>query len=173
MTAPEQQYLTIPFPSKILLHQLANVEGPCWEWTGSRDIDGYGRIKIKRETLRLARVVFQWLVGDIRPLQLVMHICDNPPCCNPAHLRLGTTADNIADRNQKFRQAYGIRSGSAKLTDEKVLELRRRYAAGESTPKIARDMQMSTSTIQNVIYGRTWKHVDEACTPRKTWERKK
>ena len=172
MTSPSQEYLTIPFPLNISIRQIPGVDGPCWEWTASRDTDGYGRIKVKRMTIRLPRLVYQLFVGDLRGLQIVMHRCDNPPCVNPSHLRLGTTADNMADRNRKFRQAFGIRLGSSKLNDGLVLALRRRYSAGEGSPKLAREVGVSTSTMQNVLFGRTWAHVPEACISRGTkWKK--
>lgn len=89
-----------------------------------------------------------------------MHTCDNPPCCNPAHLRLGTIADNTADMVAKGRQARtsgeahwsrhqpdrvvrgerhyaygkpgrrGLDHPNGRLTDDQVREIRRRYAAG-------------------------------------------
>jgi hypothetical protein len=172
MTPSTTEYLLIPLPPNIRVRQLPTMPDPCWEWTGGLDADGYGRTKVKGVTLRLHRIFFQLFVGDVQSMQLVRHRCDNPPCCNPNHLRKGTHQDNIADRNERFRTAFGVRNGTAKLDDDKVSELRRRYERGESSPALAREIGLSTSTMQNVLFGRTWRHVPNPCTARSSGWRK-
>lgn len=78
----------------------------CWEWMAARDPNGYGRIGGKRPRAELAhRVAYRLTRGDI-PLGLhVCHSCDNPPCCNPNHLFLGTDLDNNRDMRAKGRDA--------------------------------------------------------------------
>lgn len=122
---------------------------------------------------------------------IAMHRCDNPPCVNPAHLLTGTHADNSRDMVTKNRQASGDRNGSrlhagsvprgdghysricpdklergedrwmAKLTEESVREIRRRYAAGGvSQYTLAREFGVSRPLIGMVIRRQWWKHVD-------------
>lgn len=82
--------------------------GGCLEWQGCRDAHGYGQISVvhgrKTSTHRAA-----WLVahGDIPDGLWVLHHCDNPPCCEPSHLFLGTPADNTADMVAKGRAGGG------------------------------------------------------------------
>lgn len=166
MTTPNQSYLTIACPDRIALRQLPTMPDPCWEWSGSNDEDGYGRIKIKGTMMYVHRVFYQLFVGRLRNLEIAMHRCDNPPCCNPNHLSRGNHADNIADCISKGRNAIGAASGHAKLTDAKVAELRDEYRSGKSGYRIAIEMGMSTSTMQNVLFGRTWVHVPNPCHPR-------
>jgi hypothetical protein len=142
--------------------------GPCWVWQGNRDQDGYGIVKVNGKNTKLHRLMYRLFVGPLFDLQLVLHRCDNPPCCNPSHLRAGTDADNIADCCQKFRNAFGVRNNKAKLTDDKVVALRAAYNSGFSSVYLAHQEGMSTSTMQNVLFGRSWKHVPGACTPRPT-----
>jgi hypothetical protein len=71
----------------------------CWEWQRSKDWNGYG-LTHRGIAHRLAYEAF---VGPIPDGMLVLHTCDNPPCCNPAHLFLGTHFDNAADRDSKGR----------------------------------------------------------------------
>ncbi len=78
----------------------------CWEWQRSRNADGYGQICVNGRVERVHRVMYELKVGPIPEGKLVMHICDNPPCANPDHLRLGTDAENNADRDAKGRNYY-------------------------------------------------------------------
>jgi hypothetical protein len=91
-----------------------------------------------------------------------MHTCDNPPCCNPAHLFLGTDDDNVADRDTKGRQARGEHHASAKLTEALVLEiltLYQRGVRGRGLDALAKQFNMAPNAIRNIIIGETWKHV--------------
>lgn len=81
--------------------------GTCWLWTGSRDINGYGRFFCKamhpHRTRMAHRFAFQRFVRSLAPGECVMHTCDNPPCVNPEHLRAGSIADNNEDMFNKGR----------------------------------------------------------------------
>ena len=79
----------------------------CWLWQGGRDRDGYGKLKRihgqKAYTLAAHRVSAAIALSDFSPALKVRHKCDNPACCNPAHLEMGTQADNIRDRELRGR----------------------------------------------------------------------
>lgn len=83
----------------------------CWPWRGSKK-RGYGRIRgeggRQSRTLFAHRVVWQLEYGPIPFGLCVLHSCDNPPCCNPGHLFLGTNDDNLRDMRSKGRGGYGI-----------------------------------------------------------------
>ncbi len=84
----------------------------CWEWTGRRDDHGYGFIRqgrggLKSKRYPAHRMAFDWFKGGIPEGMLVLHECDNPPCVNPDHLRLGTQADNMRDMKMKGRAPHG------------------------------------------------------------------
>jgi len=81
----------------------------CWEWTGARL--KYGLLSVKGRPRWAHRVSWVLTYGTIPPGLCVLHHCDNPPCVRPDHLFLGTTLENIADRDRKGRQARGDRSG--------------------------------------------------------------
>jgi hypothetical protein len=90
--------------------------GFCWEWVNGSDVWN----PQPRESYRLN-------VGPIPDGLFVCHHCDNPKCVRPSHLFLGTNDDNRQDSVRKKRHAHGERHGHAKLTDEQVEEIRRRY----------------------------------------------
>jgi len=77
----------------------------CWEWKGARSSAGYGQkwTPSVGQVLYTHRLAYEWANGPIPSGMIVLHACDNPPCCNPSHLRLGTHADNVADKMQKGR----------------------------------------------------------------------
>lgn len=82
-----------------------SMAGPdeCWEWMGSRNTGGYGWFKVGDRATGSHRVAFELTSGPIPDGLLIRHRCDNPPCCNPAHMELGTPADNAADRTERGR----------------------------------------------------------------------
>jgi hypothetical protein len=73
----------------------------CWLWTRAKFTDGYGAITIKKSTMRASRVAYFIATGIDPGDKLVCHRCDNPPCCNPAHLFLGDDSDNLMDASAK------------------------------------------------------------------------
>lgn len=81
----------------------------CWEWQAAKNSKGYGRLTSGRGIhLKAHRVAFALAHGgEITDRSLVLHRCDNPSCCNPAHLFLGTPKENTQDMLAKGRGANG------------------------------------------------------------------
>jgi hypothetical protein len=131
----------------------------CWPWNGSVDKKGYGRFELGSDTWKSHRAAWTLAYGPIPPGKVIRHDCDNPRCVNPSHLRIGTHADNVADKVERERCNRGEEHPRAVLTEELVVELRRRYAAGESVRVISATMGFEYETIRGAAIRRTWKHV--------------
>lgn len=69
----------------------------CWLWSGVVHEHGYGLVKYNGRVRRANRASYHYHYGDFDASLMVLHNCDMPGCVNPAHLRLGTAADNTAD----------------------------------------------------------------------------
>jgi HNH endonuclease len=79
-------------------------ETGCRCWPGAHDADGYGMLYFGKRQWRAPRLVWTLTRGPIPPRMVVCHTCDNPPCCEPRHLWLGTIKQNSHDMVAKGRQ---------------------------------------------------------------------
>ena len=141
--------------------------GPgCWEWVGSTRA-GYGRFYLDRNTEVLAhRFSFQIHNGPVPKGMHVCHHCDNPPCVNPAHLFMGTPADNTRDAMRKGRLSDpprmslpGEANPNSRLTERDVLEMRRLYATeGRTLAALAEQFGVTLSAVGQVVTGKRWGH---------------
>jgi hypothetical protein len=97
----------------------------CWEWNGVKNDAGYGMVWLNGKLNRVHRIVLsKKLNRELLSTEVTRHMCNNPACCNPEHLEVGTTQDNINDKMLAGRQAKGEKSGASKLTDKQVNEIR-------------------------------------------------
>lgn len=137
----------------------------CWPWLGSLEVSGYGKISYRNRRRRVHCVAYELANGSPIPAGLfVCHSCDNPPCCNPAHLFLGTTADNMADMVAKGRapQPLGERHRLAKVRAYQIPLIRARYAAGGTSYRLlAAEYGVTKDAIKKIVGRQTWRHVPE------------
>lgn len=141
-----------------------DVRGPdeCWPYLAPGDKDGYRRVGMGGRLILVHRVAWVFTFGPIPPHMLVCHSCDNPPCCNPAHLWLGFDVDNNADKEAKGRGNHprGSAHGRAKLTEAQVADIRARYAQGGiSQSALADEYGVIQITISRIIRREIWPHV--------------
>lgn len=130
--------------------------GKCWIYKGVINHAGYGVLMTSRQVSQdlVHRLVYESVHGPIPDGICVLHKCDNPSCCRPDHLFLGTHRDNMQDMARKGRSA------KAKLTETQVRTIRDRYANGDvSLDQLGKEFGVHLSTISLAVRRVNWKHV--------------
>src|SRR4029434_743848 len=151
----------------------------CWPWIGgSKHRFGYGIFRLKAGYQTTASRIACFLEHGSPPEDKphAIHNCDNPVCCNPAHLRWGSPKDNTADaidhgrhspppRNASYRTPNprrGEASTQAKLADDLVRESWRLHFDGKKATEIAEAVGRSVAVVYDVARGRSWRHLSGA-----------
>lgn len=128
----------------------------CWPWTGHSRRRGYGQMKwTDGRHHAVARIA--WELANGRPIAPNMHAChhcDNPPCCNPAHIFVGTAIDNVRDRDAKRRTSMGENHHAAKLTLDQAKAIREDKRL---LREIAADYGVSFSVVSAIRRGKKWR----------------
>lgn len=154
----------------------------CWEWQGARQQTGYGYLQggaLYGKRWAIAHRL-SWEIEHGVPVpegKCVCHHCDNPPCVNPAHLYVGTKADNARDRASRGRGREnrqhgaananygkglpGEANGNAKLTEADVRQIIKalKQLPRRSTAAIGRDFGVSQQTVSNIARRKSWAHL--------------
>ncbi len=141
----------------------------CWEWTGAKRQRGYGSFKgpvrngVRLEpgpaVLTAHRVSYVLAHGPVPNGLLVLHRCDNPPCCNPAHLWLGTDAENARDKMLKGRV------GLSDIDFDAVRAIRAARASGVRLRVLAAKYGVSMAAISRIAGGVNYAHVTSLTAP--------
>lgn len=134
----------------------------CLEWQGAHNQRGYGLLLHEGKRWVASRLVWACTNGPIPEGLFVCHSCDNPPCCNPAHLFLGTAKDNVRDMMAKGRRRamYGEALNRQCLTNATAQEVRTLCASGLAPDDVAQAVGVSVHVVRSVKNGRTWRHLD-------------
>jgi hypothetical protein len=140
--------------------------GPCWVWLAGKQDCGYGKFSGPKRATVAAHRFSMALVEVIPPNTCVLHRCDNPACVNPAHLFLGSQADNMLDKVRKGRHRFGrndyrgSRNPQSKLTESDVREIRRLHSIGAKQSLLATRYRVVASLISGIVARKLWQHVD-------------
>lgn len=148
----------------------------CWVATKLK-ATGYGHIQVRRAdgafiSEGMHRTSWRLHRGPIPPGLYVCHRCDNRACVRPDHLFIGTIQDNHTDMVLKGRHARGLTSGrygkpgqrgeasgTARLTNREVIDIRRLYAVGASYQQLVLMFGVSFGCIKDVVLQKTWKNL--------------
>lgn len=142
----------------------------CWVWRGTVGRDGYGRISHQSKPLLTHRVAYEMHYKKSPAGMLVCHKCDNPPCCNPHHLFLGTAQDNRQDCVSKGRHARGTCS---KLTEDDVTAIYTAdTAAWGAASLLSKKYNVSQVTICQIRTSRIWVHLTKNLVKGPSYERR-
>lgn len=158
-----------------------NKTDSCWLWTGSKYQNGYGTIRRDGKVCSAHRTSYDLhhpLTKPIAEIEFVVcHRCDTPACVNPNHLFLGTRSDNMKDmvekernckvmppspfKGKKAEKVFGENHGSAILTEEKVKEIRNKYATGNYTYKklLVEYNLKSEGHLADILKRRIWDRI--------------
>lgn len=146
----------------------------CWEWQGPLNHNGYGRFYSEGKRSQAHRVAWELTFGSVPESVCVCHKCDNPSCVNPAHLFLGSRADNLRDMDEKGRRSHGRAHSKAmigktvrgekhyraKLVNAQVFEIRHRYAAGGVLQReLADEFGIDRSQVSHIVNMKSWRHL--------------
>lgn len=137
----------------------------CWKWISYTDDGGYGRyhnkkFKNKSGNQKAHRLAWIYTNGKIPEGLKVLHHCDNPPCCNPKHLFLGTQTDNVIDMVIKKRHMRGVNQIDAKLNSMQVKEARLLRKRGYMIKEIAALYELSDSCMGRVVARKSYQDVE-------------
>ncbi len=153
------------------------IENSCWKWKGSK-LGGYGIITVGEKSISAHRA--SWIIhnGEFSRNLFVLHVCDNPECCNPNHLFLGNQSDNMQDmisknrrkdksgkNNPMFgRKRNGDKGGNIKVNWEIVRLIRKEYNEANNKwgmlPKLGKKYGLCKSAIEGIVKYYSWREDD-------------
>lgn len=136
----------------------------CWNWKMKKDRNGYGRTHLFYPNIYKKTGAHQisWLLSgnSIEQGQLIRHKCNNPSCCNPTHLDVGSPKDNAMDCVNSERTLKGSKNPSSKLTEKDVKKIKETLALGKKLGAIlSKEYGVSKVVISNIKNNKTWRHV--------------
>ena len=145
-----------------------DMTGDCWNWTGYRNNarygkgNGYGVLRFWGRKQLAHRLAYLFTYGTVPDGMHVLHRCDNPACCNPKHLFIGTPNDNTQDAMLKGRVSHasknqGEKHAKHKLTEGDVLKIRDLYSVGNKTQKeLGKKFGVDQTEVSMILNRKRW-----------------
>lgn len=116
----------------------------CWEFTGAKYQSGHGQIRRSRKCIRAHRWSYEHHYNvQLKDSDVVRHMCDNPACCNPLHLAIGTQADNMWDMTTRGR----ARNQYQAVTQDELNAMKQLRQQGLSFRSVAKQLNRSVWSI--------------------------
>jgi hypothetical protein len=161
MSSMPTRYTEAAFWEKVRVSDL----NACWEWVGCCNSTGYGTLVYQGASCTAHRTA-AFLVGLVDNVMapknrkgwgFILHECDNPKCCNPVHMRVGTFSENQADAYARGRRApfRGHTHANSRLLPGDAEKIRGLHAGGMSQEKIGRMYGVHQGTVSKIILGKT------------------
>lgn len=146
------------------LSKLTKQPNGCWEYIGAKDADGYGMFWFNGRTIGAHRFSIEYLANQpLNKGNQTCHSCDNPCCCNPNHLFIGSTQDNTADRHRKGRTATGSQIGTSTYSECDILKVKQAFCSRPHYRGIIKDLSkefsISYAVVWNVCRNKGWRHI--------------
>lgn len=143
------------------MHPYDPSKGKCWDWVGGKCSGGYGCCWVDGKTRGAHRVSLFIQGVELNPNLDTLHSCDRRQCVNPHHITQGTTSDNIQEAITRGRHIApsGEKSGMSKLTEEKILEMRRLFSEGATKLGLSKQFGVARSVVFSIIKRQTWRHI--------------
>lgn len=156
-----QKYADKKYILQARLRSKVNIVDGCWVWTGSKNVLGYGFIRVGTHNVRAHRASYTAFKGEIPEGLYVCHTCDNPQCINPDHLFAGTPAENTTDMIAKGRKRLGPplrgeRHPRCKLTIDQAREIK---SAKGTARELAAKYGVSHALIVGIRNGTNWRYI--------------
>ncbi len=135
----------------------------CWPWVLAVNESGYGTTSMVGRMWLAHRLAYSLHTKEDPGTMCVLHSCDNPPCCNPLHLRLGTHEDNMRDMAVRNRAHASRNQGSkghfSKLTESDVSSILGKLSDGHTLSQLAVEYDVHYATIRRIRSRQIWRHV--------------
>jgi hypothetical protein len=138
----------------------------CREWTTGKTKKGYGQFWLNRKNVEAHRFAWEFYNGLIPNGLLVCHKCDNPPCCNPEHLFLGTFLDNNRDTIDKGKfipSQVGENHYKTKLNNKIIEKVLLKIQSGEisNISDASESLGVKYHVFSDILNGKNWKHITD------------
>jgi len=150
-------------------HKIIKMKNGCQLYTGQFSHNGYGKYSYKKNgklfCVRTHRVSWISKNGNIPEGMHVCHKCDVPNCVNPDHLFVGTHSDNMKDRQDKKRCAFGERHHMSKVKSDAVVLMRKMRESGMTCEAIAEKIGVTKWMVSKCTSGKTWSSVNSVHAP--------
>ena len=137
-------------------------KGPdeCWRWRGWCNAKGYGVFQVEGLKFYAHRVAYALEFGEIPTSAVIMHMCNNTNCCNPAHHKVGTLHENNRHKVESGRANVKKKNKHVMLKPEEVAVIKLRVKLQHSKSSIRSSYGCSIQTIYDIINGKTWRNIE-------------